>query len=212
MEKESLDTTNKQPVKPKSIWRRIWEIEMLRSLTISLIICIFIYSVLLTPNLIQGSSMLPNFHDGELLLTNKITQWLGSTDLGHDLGLDYARGDVVVFQKPGEKDFIKRVIGLPGEKIYVHDGKVFINGHELHEEYLSKDVYTPAGSFLRDNQEKEIPANHYVMMGDNRLDSKDSRYTEVGFVKREWMKGKVFFRYWPITMFGSINTGLTEME
>lgn len=184
--------------------------DILQSAIVSIIICTIIYTFFFTPNIVLGESMENTFHEGELLLTNKVSQWLGSTDFGHNIGLDYQRGDVIVFQKPGRRDYIKRVIGLPGERVMVKDGVVYINGEQLTEKYLPSGLRTNGGTFLLDGEEKTVPEHHYFVMGDNRSNSQDSRYVEVGFVHRDWMKGKVIVRYWPPQQLGIIGQGDIE--
>lgn len=174
-------------------------LEFFQSVAIAIGICVFVYIFLATPNQIEGLSMDPTFKNGEIVLTSKVHEWLGGTQLGASLGLNYKRGDVVVFQKPGFSDFIKRVIALPYDKIQIKDGNVFVNDTQLNESYLPNGTYTVGGSFLEDNGDpKTLGENEYFLMGDNRANSHDSRYIDIAFVKREWIKGKVIVRYWPL--------------
>ena len=139
--------------------------------------------------------MEPTYHDGEYILTDKISFRLGGPQ----------RGDVVVFRSPKNQDvdFIKRIIGLPGEKLKIKGGKVYINGNILDEStYLDPSVYTGPESFLSENTEITVPQNNYFSMGDNRSGSSDSR--DFGPVPPTEFIGKVFFRYWPIDRFGLI--------
>lgn len=132
--------------------------------------------------------MFPNFHDKEYVLTNLITLRFE----------DPKRGDVLVFKAPNspEKDFIKRLIGTPGDRILLQDGSFYINGKKLDESlYLSPEVRTYGGSFLKEGEEITIPEGSYFLVGDNRQYSSDSR--EWGFVKKEEIIGKSFFVYWP---------------
>jgi signal peptidase I len=181
-------------------------LDILQTLVISLSICVVIYIFIATPNQIEGESMEPNFFEGEIILTNKLSEWLGPTQVGKQLGLDYNKGDVVVFQKPGYNDYLKRVIGVSGDKISLKDGFVYINGEKLIEGYLPPATFTRGGSFLKENgEEKTVPEGKYFVMGDNRDNSHDSRYSDIGFVDRTWFKGKVILRYWPINKFTVIN-------
>lgn len=133
--------------------------------------------------------MFPNFHDKEYVLTNLITLRLGPL----------VRGDVIVFKAPPdpEKDFIKRIIGLPGDTVMIKDGNVYVNG-ELYDEsgYLRPDVRTYGGTFLKENDTITVPADEYFTMGDNRPYSSDSR--EWGFLPKANIIGKSFFVYWPL--------------
>lgn len=164
------------------------------------------------PNQVQGSSMEPNFSQGQIILTNKLSTWMGDTQIGHSLGFNYERGDVIVFKKPDLKnEFIKRIIGIPGDTVAIHDGKVYINGEALDEsEYLANDVSTIGGTFIVENDEAiKIPANSFFVLGDNRSNSHDSRSIDVGFIKEEWIRGEVELRYWPsISIFNRPNYNL----
>ena len=174
-------------------------LEFVQSIVIAIAICVFIYIFIATPNQIQGQSMDPTFKNAEIVLTSKIHQWLGGTPFGRSVGLDYKRGDIVVFQKPGLDDFIKRVIGIPGDSVNIKEGHVYINGNKIIEPYLDSGIVTKGGTFIVDNgQPVTLGQDEYFLMGDNRGNSRDSRYAEVGFIKREWLKGKVLLRYWPL--------------
>lgn len=166
---------------------------------IVLVLCGFIYIFIASPNQVEGDSMMPNLSNNELIVTDKIDGLL--YHVNDNLGLQYSRGDIIVFQRPGFKDFVKRIIGLPGEKISIKNGHVFVNGKELKEDYLG-DVYTIGGDFISNTGEEIfIPENRYFVLGDNREDSLDSRFSEIGLINKDWVKGKVIARYWPITRF-----------
>jgi len=131
----------------------------------------------------------PTFADQEGILTNIISVKFEPLK----------RGDVVVFVAPidKEKDFIKRIIGLPGESVSIKNGDVYINGLKFDESsYLSSDVKTFGGSFLRENIPVVVPPDNYFVMGDNRPYSSDSR--EWGFVNKSAVIGKSWIVYWPI--------------
>lgn len=133
--------------------------------------------------------MFPNFQDKEYVLTNLITLRFGPV----------THGDVIVFKAPPdpEKDFIKRVIGLPGDTVMLKDGSVYVNGNLYDESsYLKSDVKTYGGAFLQEGQTLTVPQGQYFVMGDNRPYSSDSR--EWGFVPEGNIIGKSFFVYWPI--------------
>ncbi|MCS7316976.1 MAG: signal peptidase I [Candidatus Dojkabacteria bacterium] len=187
--------------------------DTLTTIAISIGLFVFITTFIVTPNQVEGMSMSPNFETGDIILTNRLSYWIGQTEVGKLLHLDYQRGDVIVFKKPNNHDLIKRIIGLPGENIAIRNGKVYINGKELKEKYLPENVYTTGHSFIQNNgKEILIQPNTYVVMGDNRQDSHDSRYLDIGLVKREWIKGKVILRYWPINKFGIIYSGQFNFE
>lgn len=199
--------------KPKAVKRTSWVVDVLQSIVIATFICIVIYLFIAIPNQVSGPSMMPNFHDGELLLTNKITQLFGGTPFGKGLGLDYKRGDVIVFLKPSPtgKDLIKRIVGMPGETVMVLNGDVYVNGNKITEEYISPEVRTNPGTLAQEGIVITVPKDSYFVIGDNRNNSIDSRFEEYGPIKREWMKGKVVLRYLPPQAFGIIGTGKIDL-
>lgn len=153
-----------------------------------------IYLFIAQPHKVSGLSMFPTFDNGDYIMTDKITYRFR----------DPERGDVVVLKNPRDEsqDFIKRIVGLPGETIEVSNNRIIINETLLKEDYLSKGVITTPGNFLSESESVKIPENQYVVMGDNRTHSSDSR--EWGGITQEEIVGKVFFRYWPPQSFGLI--------
>ena len=154
--------------------------EIIQTALISLGIFLFVYVFLVQPHRVQGISMEPTFDDGELLLTEKLSYKLSRVE----------RGDVVVFEAPVERkvDFIKRVIGLPGENIKIKDGSIYINGLKLEEAYISPVTSGFVDSTLRKDE--------FFVLGDNRTASSDSR--SFGSITRKSFRGKVWLIYWPI--------------
>ena len=130
----------------------------------------------------------PTFRDKQYILTNIIGLRIS----------DPKKGDVVVFKSPpdSEKDYIKRVIASPGDVVAIKDGNVYVNGEILNEsKYLKPKVGTYGGSFLHENEPVTVPQDSYLVMGDNRNGSSDSR--QWGFVPLKLIIGKSFFVYWP---------------
>lgn len=166
-------------------------IDFFQTLVVFAAIGTAIYWLIAQPHKVSGSSMFPNFKNGDYIITDKISYRLG----------DPKRGDIVVFKNPKDEtqDFIKRILGVPGDKIKVQNGKIILNGAELNEPYLH-NVTTNPGSFLKEGQEVTVEPGHYITIGDNRPASSDSR--EWGFVTRAELIGKVFLRYWPATEIG----------
>ncbi len=158
----------------------------------ALAIFVVVYLFFFQPHQVKGASMDPNFHDNEYILTDKISYRFHTPQ----------RGDVVIFRAPQnrELDYIKRVIGLPGEKVKVQGGEVFVNGQRLKESYLPANLTTNAGDFLRAGQDYQIPEDNYIVFGDNRPHSSDSRAW--GPVVKEDIIGKAWLRYWPPQDFG----------
>jgi signal peptidase I len=151
---------------------------------------LFFYLLVFQPHKIDGRSMEPNFFDKEYLLTDKTKYKI--------LREPPARGEVVVFTPPLERDkeFIKRIIGLPGERVGISGGKVYINGKELKEDYLPAATVTSGAFFLQDGQEVTVPEGQFFVLGDNRQNSSDSRYW--GFVPAKDIIGRAWVVYWPI--------------
>ena len=101
------------------------------------------------------------------------------------------RGDIIMFDYPDDPDilYIKRIIGVPGDHIEIHDGTVFLNGEALSEPYLTTSTDGIWGPY-------DVPEGHYFMLGDNRNDSADSRYWKNTYLSREGIVGKAVFKYW----------------
>jgi signal peptidase I len=138
---------------------------------------------------IEGFSMEPNFHDGQFLFVNKISYMLGKPE----------RGDVIVFVPPNNstRDFIKRVIGLPGDKVEIINGKVYINDQLLDEEYpLNPATYSMPPTI--------VPPDEYFVLGDNRNYSSDSH--SWGTVSANKIIGKAWISYWPPQLIGIVPT------
>jgi signal peptidase I len=147
-----------------------------------IILIIFIYIVSLQQ--VLGPSMEPNYKEGEIYLLNKINYKL----------FDVKRFDVVVVDTESSKYMIKRVIGLPGEHLEYKENKLYINGQVIEENFLKNgDTEDYNITSLKENV---IPENHYFVIGDNRINSTDSRI--FGFVEEKDIVGKVGFRIWPI--------------
>ena len=171
-------------------------IDGVETLLIAAAIFLVIYAFLFRPFNVQGDSMYPNFHNGEYVITNLI----GFEDfkIYHANFGTLNLGDVVVFVAPPDptKDYIKRVIGVPGDKVMIKGGSVYVNDKLLDESvYLKSDVKTYEGAFLNEGQTVTVPANQYFVLGDNRPESSDSRTW--GFVTKDEIVGKSLFVYWP---------------
>lgn len=184
-------------------------IDFSETLVIALSISALIWLVAAFPNKVEGQSMEPNFKQNQLLLTNKTIQWFGKTRFGQQLDYDYHRGDVVIFAN-GEDVLIKRIIAVAGDSIRIENNRVFLNNELLDEKYLPTTTRTQLlpgyNTILETGETLYIPEGRYFLMGDNRENSRDSRYAEVGLVSREQFRGKVFLRYWPLDKFDVINT------
>lgn len=182
---------NPQPEK-KPVSFKDHVIDFFQTLVVFAAIGTAIYWLVAQPHKVSGSSMFPNFKNGDYIITDKLTYRFDSPK----------RGDIVVFKNPKDEtqDFIKRILGLPGDRLKVQGGKIYLNGNQLNEPYLANTVVTNPGSFLSEGVEITVEPGHYITIGDNRPASSDSR--EWGFITREEIIGKVFFRYWPATEIG----------
>ena len=170
-------------------------LDILEVVVFAIAIFLFIYLLVLQPHKIKGQSMVPNFDDGEYLLTDKVTYRFREPK----------RGDVIVFEAPGAngEEFIKRIIGLPGEKISLKDGKVYLNTQQLPEYYLPSSFQTNGSSFLSENEEIVVPAGNYFVMGDNRGASYDSR--SWGYITKDKITGRAWLVYWPVAKMGVVD-------
>lgn len=143
---------------------------------------------------VEGFSMEPNLHTGQYILVDKVAYRVG----------DPERGDVVVIRFPldPKRDFVKRVIALPGEAIEVRDRRVLVNGQLLDEPYIRVP-----GAYRYDR--KTVPANHYYVLGDNRNNSHDSHIWD--WLPRDYIIGKARLSYWPWEYFGVIDHPVVTM-
>lgn len=169
-------------------------LDFLETIVVALSIFVVVYLFLMQPHEIKGSSMEPNFYNNEYILTDKISYRLHEPQ----------RGDIVIFKAPvnPDVDYIKRVIGLPGDRIKIQSGTVYLNGEKLKEDYLRDQTYLFPGSFMSEGVEITVPEGKLFLMGDNRPHSSDSR--QFGPVALDSIIGRAFFRYWPITALGPL--------
>lgn len=179
------------------IFRKIYNflLDTIQSLLLAAAVFLVIYIFLFRPFQVKGQSMFPNFHDNQYVLTNIIVLRFKDPKLG----------DVIVFKAPPdpEKDYIKRVIGIPGDKVRIQDGDVYLNEKKLNQSlYLKPDVRTNAQAFLAESQEVIVPPESYFVLGDNRPFSSDSR--DWGFVPKKNIIGESFFTYWPLNAMGLV--------
>lgn len=163
-------------------------IELIEFVAVVAAVIIIIRSFVALPHRVEGHSMEPNFHDGDMIIT-----YMLSTRFS-----DPVRGEVIILKNPRNEneDFIKRVIGMPGETLRISQGKVYINNQLLNEPYLPNGTITRGGSVIQEDVDLIVPIDSIVAMGDNRGGSLDSR--ELGPIKKTGIIGQAFLRYWPI--------------
>jgi signal peptidase I len=164
----------------------VWARDLLVSLAISAFIIIFLYQ----PVKVEGTSMMPGLEDQERIFVNKfVYRWE-----------PIQRGDIVVFRYPRDttKSYIKRVIGVAGDRIRIENGQVFVNDEALDEDYVPNE-YADARSYPK----VTVPANSYFVLGDHRTMSNDSR--DFGPVNERFIYGKAVFGYWPMEKLGRLH-------
>jgi len=163
----------------------VWARDLLVSLAISAFIIIFLYQ----PVKVEGVSMMPGLEDQERIFVNKfVYRWE-----------PIERGDIIVFRYPRDtsKSYIKRVIGVAGDRVRIVNGQVYVNGEALDEDYVPSD-YADGRSY----PELVVPRNSYFVLGDHRTMSSDSR--EFGAVNDRYIYGKAVFGYWPMEKLGRL--------
>jgi len=168
-----------------------WVFELSKGIILLGVFFILMHFFVITVFVVEGASMEPNFQNNNWVLANRLSYYFE----------DYQRGDVAIVKFPGDpehKKYIKRLIGLPGEKITIKNGEVRINNVKLVESYL------PLGTKTMPDLEMTLGQDDYFIMGDNRANSSDSRIW--GTCVKSNFIGKVFFRIFPIQ-----EMGLTEM-
>ena len=167
-----------------------WAKALIGALLVTLIIIFFI-----RPTVVYGPSMEPSYYDREYLLISK----------AYVYAKGFEHGDVVVFKthlkmdSGGEKNLIKRIVGLPGDRVELKNGQVYLNGELLEENYTDGSKTVDFGK-----TEWLIGEGEIFVLGDNRDNSKDSRFEDVGLIKKSAVMGKVVFRIFPLSRAGSI--------
>ncbi len=175
-------------------------LDMIETMVIALSLFLVVYLFAVQPHQVNGQSMVPTFHSGEYVLSDKISY----------RSRDPERGEVVVFHAPPAADcpegtgcdFIKRVIGLPGDTIEVKENHIFVNNTQLDESYIPATYKVLPGNFTK-NGPITVPLGQFFVSGDNRPYSSDSR--QWGPIPKSNIVGRAFFRYWPLKVSGWIN-------
>ena len=175
--------------------------EWTESIIIAVILALVIRTFVVQAFKIPSGSMIPTFQVGDRIFVNKFIYGAKVPLLNTNLPAvrQPKRGDIVVFIAPDspQKDFIKRLIAVGGEKVQIKDGRIFINGKIVDEPSSIRSVYYyNSGDYGREGQVVDVPKDSYFVMGDNSASSRDSRFW--GFVPKKNLLGKAIFIYWPL--------------
>lgn len=178
--------------KAKERQKRAEEVyDLIQSIVVALVFCVLVFSFLFRIVEVRGSSMRPTLEMHDKVIMSK-------------LFYRPKQGDIVVFKKASFKEdpLVKRIIATEGQIIDINfkEGKVFVDGEELQEPYIMEPTTGEAYDF---NGPITVPKNCVFVMGDNRLHSTDSRYSQIGFVDNRYIMGKVYFTVFPVKNFGS---------
>lgn len=193
---ERLDSKKKNNNQKSSFFKEI--LSTIKYVLVLSVIFFVVHQFFFAPVMVDGDSMEPTLADGDYLLLNKFSE--------------IERFDIVVFPPPDEEDtqYIKRVIGVPGDTVEYREDILYLNGEAVEQPFLEADAvedvsYFSSGDFslLTLLGEEEVPAGQYFVLGDNRLNSRDSR--SFGFVEEEVVLGKATLRYWPFDDFGFVD-------
>jgi signal peptidase I len=203
---DTRDARNENPHEPAAGSRLRRLFREARSATGDLIrfgaMAVLITTFIVQPVRVEGTSMLPQLHDGERVLVNKFLYSLdGWPTQDLSIGRAVQRGDVVVFYYPNDPStrYVKRVIGVPGDSVRIdRDGRVYVNGGMLDEPYLSGE-YTQWPISMASTT---VSDHYYFVLGDNRDNSSDSR--SWGLVPEKYICGEAVFRFWPLTDIGPV--------
>ncbi|ARK31020.1 signal peptidase I [Halalkalibacter krulwichiae] len=161
--------------------------EWLKAVVIALVLAFVIRQFLFAPVIVDGESMMPTLEHNDRMIVNKISYVFGNPE----------RFDIIVFHAPAGKDYIKRVIGLPGDVIEYRDDVLYVNGEAIEEPFLDELKLAYSGDRLtRDFQAVTVPENELFVLGDNRGRSKDSR--DIGTIHIDEVIGKANIVFWPI--------------
>ncbi len=170
--------------------------DVLETITFVGSIFIVIYLFIMQPNQVKGSSMEPGLTNGDYIFTSKITYKFRPIE----------RGDIIVFKAPPptspDIEYIKRVVGLPGDRVMIKNSNVYVNDILLNEAYIYAKTNVIQDGFLKEGEEYTVPSDKLIVFGDNRPRSSDSR--EFGAIRISTIIGQVFYRYFPFNKIGSI--------
>jgi len=179
-------------IKPKE---PIFLYDIFETVVTSIVVFLVVYAFLAFPEVVKGASMEPTLYTGERILIERVTKNFQG----------FQRGDIVVLHPPGNdnEDYVKRIIGLPGDIVKIEGCRIYITNEEgkfmLDESYLYDGTCTVGKNSVKDNRSIRIDEGHYMLLGDNRNVSLDSR--RFGFISEDRILGKLVVRFWPLNKF-----------
>lgn len=164
--------------------------EWIQTIIIAAVLALLIRSFIFEIILVDGSSMVPTLSDRDRVFVNKITYLFERPQ----------HGDIIIFKTPedNKSNYVKRLIGLPGDSIKIENGVVYLNGEPLDEPYIAAPPFN-------DYAEVVVPEDTFFALGDNRNDSKDSRDSHIGFISMKNLVGKAVLRIWPLNSLSRIH-------
>ena len=185
---------NEKQSKKNNIEREVteWVFSIVIAVALALLIHNFVFQIVR----VDGPSMEPTLYTDERMAVTKFSYYFASPK----------RGDIVVTKFPEDKsNYVKRVIGMPGETLEIKDGKVYINGDVLDEPYIKEVILSDYGAI-------EIPEGKYMVLGDNRNNSRDSRYVSIGPLEEKLIVGKSQYVVWPFDELRRLNHYTGHLE
>lgn len=164
-------------------------IEWIKAIAFALVLALVIRGFIFEPMIVPSGSMIPTIQINDRIVVNKFTYRFEEPDYN----------DIVVFKYPDDpkQTFVKRLVGKGGDVIEIKDNVLYRNSEPIQEPYLNGEMYSDFGPY-------KVPEDHYFMLGDNRNNSKDSRFWENKYVSREQIIGKATYRIWPINRIGKL--------
>jgi signal peptidase I len=161
--------------------------EWLESAAVAVVLALLIKFFLFEFVLVEGSSMYPTLHDNDRLIVTKIQYFFDEPHFK----------DIIILNYSDSVEFVKRVIGTPGDTVEIKNSVVYLNNEPLKETYINSEQYA-------DFEQIVVPKGTYFVLGDNRNNSKDSRFEDVGFISEDEIVGKVVYRVYPFNSMGEI--------